>query len=341
MQPIRCLLLSLGADMRRREFLGALGSAAAWPVVARAQQSGLTPLVVVWFGGLADDPAIQSRRNVFRDALHELGWIDGHNIRLEHRSTIGADQNRAVAAELAVLKPDAIVTGTAPVLAAAYRQTKTIPIVFMQVTDPVSDGFVASLARPGGNVTGFTIFEHSFAGKWLEMLKEVVPTLMRVAVMQNPDHPAWNAYVRAIRDVASGMGIEVTPTPASGPAEVEAALAAFGQMPNGGVILLPSALVTTNRSLIAAATLRHRLPSIYVVRDYPASGGLMSYGIDGTEQFRQAASYVNRILKGAKPAELPVQASSKFEMVINLKTANALGITVPPTMLGRADEVIE
>ena len=327
--------------MRRREFVAALGGVSLAPLAAQAQQSGRTPVVVVWFGGLADDPAVQSRRIVFRDALQEMGWVDGRTIRLEHRSTIGADQNRAVAAELDGLKPDVIVTGTAPVLAAAYRQTKTIPIVFMQVTDPVSDGFVASLARPGGNVTGFTIFEHSFAGKWLEMLKEVVPTMTRVAVMQNPDHPAWNAYVRAIRDVALGMGIEVTPTPASGPAEVEAALAAFGRTPNGGVILLPSALVTANRGLIAAATLRHRLPSIYVVRDYPASGGLMSYGIDGIEQFRQAASYVNRILKGAKSADLPVQASSKFEMVINLKTAKTLGITVPATMLGRADEVIE
>jgi putative tryptophan/tyrosine transport system substrate-binding protein len=333
--------LSLGGDMRRREFLGVLGGAASWPIATRAQQRVRTPLVVVWFGGLADDPAIQTRRSIFRDALQELGWIDGRTVRLEHRASIGADQNLAVASELDAFKPDAIVTGTAPVLAAAYRQTKTVPIVFMQVTDPVSDGFVASLARPGGNVTGFTIFEHSFAGKWLEMLKEVVPTMTRVAVMQDPDHPAWNAYVRAIRDVASRMTVEVTPTPVSGPIEAEAAIAAFGQVPNGGVILLPSAVVTTNRTLIAAATLRHRLPSIYVVRDYPASGGLMSYGIDGIEQFRQAASYINRILKGAKPAELPVQASTKFEMVINQKTAKALGITVPATMLGRADEVIE
>ena len=206
-----------------------------------------------------------------------------------------------MAAELAALGPDVIVTGTAPVLAAAHGRTKTIPIVFMQVTDPVSDGFVASLARPGGNVTGFTIFEHSFAGKWVEMLKEVVPTMTRVAVMQNPDHPAWNAYVRAIREVAPGMGLEVTPAPARRPDEIEAALAAFAQTPNGGVILLPSPLVTTNRELIAASTLRHRLPSIYVVRIYPASGGLMSYGLDSSAQIREAADYVNRILKGAKP----------------------------------------
>jgi len=299
------------------------------------------PRVLVWMGGSADDPEVQLRHRLARDRLRELSWIDGRSIRFEHRSTIGTDQNSAVAAELAALKPDVIVTGTAPVLAAAYRQTKTIPIVFTQVTDPVSDGFVASLARPGGNVTGFTIFEHSFAGKWLEMLKEVVPTMTRVAVMQNPDHPAWNAYVRAIRDIASNMSVEVTPAPATGRADIEEALAAFGRPPNGGLILLPSPLVTVNRELIAAQALRHRLPSIYVVRAYPQSGGLMSYGVERGAQMSEAAGYVDRILKGAKPGDLPVQSSSKFEMVFNLKTAKALGITVPATMLGRADEVIE
>jgi len=325
--------------MRRREFLCALGGTAAWPLTAYGQ--GRAPLVLVWFGGSAGDPETQRRHDIVRDALRELGWIDGHNVRLEYRSSMKAEQNRAVVAEIAALSPSVILTGTAPVLAAAHRQTKTVPIVFIQVTDPVSDGFVESLARPGGNVTGFTIFEHSFAGKWLEMLKEVVPAMTRVAVMQNPDHPAWNAYLNAIREVASRMGVEVTPAPARNADEVEAALAAFGQQPNGGVILLPSPLVTTNRALIAASTLRFHLPSIYVVRLYPASGGLMSYGIDTFDQVRQAANYVDRILKGAKPGELPVQAAGKFEMAFNLKTAKALGITIPATMLGRADEVIE
>ncbi len=325
--------------MRRREFLYALGGTAAWPLTVHGQ--GRAPLVLVWFGGSASDPEIQRRHDIVRDALRDLGWTGGRNVRLEHRSSMNAEQSRAVAAEIAALSPSVILTGTAPVLAAAHRQTKDVPIVFIQVTDPVSDGFVESLARPGGNITGFTIFEHSFAGKWLEMLKEVVPAITRIAVMQNPDHPAWNAYVNAIRVVAATMKVEVTPAPASNAAEVEAALAAFGQQPNGGVILLPSPLVTTNRELIAELTLRYRLPSIYIVRLYPASGGLMSYGVDTFDQVRQAANYVDRILKGAKPGELPVQAAGKFEMVFNLKTAKALGITVPATMLGRADEVIE
>jgi putative ABC transport system substrate-binding protein len=326
--------------MRRRDFIASFGGAAiGWATAARAQ--GRPPLVLVWLGGSASDPETQTRNQTIREALQALGWVDGRNIRFEYRSSLNAEQARAVAGELAALAPSVVVTGTAPVLAAAHRQTKTIPIVFMQVTDPVSDGFVASLARPGGNVTGFTIFEHSFAGKWLEMLKEVYPAMTRVAVVQNPDHPAWNAYVRAIRDIASTMNVEVTPAPASDAAEVGAALTAFAQSPNGGVILLPSPLVTTNRNRIAAWTLRHRLPSIYIVRLYPAVGGLMSYGIDTPELTRQVAGYVDRILRGARPGELPVQSASRFEMVFNLTTAKALGITVPATMLGRADEVIE
>jgi putative ABC transport system substrate-binding protein len=329
-------------DTRRREFLGVLGGAVVWPLTARAQQAGRIPNVAVWFGGAANDPEVQSRATAFRDTLRELGWVEGRNVRLEYRWTeVSAEQIRTVAAELVALNPDVVVTTGAPILAALHRQTKTIPIVFTLVTDPVVDGFVASLARPGGNVTGFTIFEHSFAGKWLEMLKEVVPTMTRVAVMQNPDHPAWNAYRRAVSTIALGMGVEVTAAPANTPAEIEAALAAFAGTPNGGLVLLPSAIGTVHRELVANLAVRHRLPSIYSLRQYAVSGGLMSYGIVITEPYRQAATYVDRILRGAKPGELPVQASSKFEMVINLKTAKAPSITVPPTMLGRADEVIE
>jgi putative ABC transport system substrate-binding protein len=331
--------------MRRREVLGLLGSAAAaWPLAARAQQAGRAPHIVIWFGGVATDPVGQQNEAVFRDTMRGLGWVDGRNVRIEVRwiaSSFGAEEMRAAAVELAALNPDVIVTTGAPILGALHGQTKTIPIVFTQVTDPVGDGFVANLARPGGNITGFTIFEHSFAGKWLEMLKEVVPSMTRVAVMQDAGHPAWSAYLRVIGAIASGMGIEVTPAPVSNPAEIEAALSSFARTPNGGLVLLPSGLVTLHREVIAAAALRHRLPSIYLARLYATSGGLMTYGPAISEPYRQAATYVDRILKGAKPGELPVQAASKFEMVINLKTATALGVTVPPTMLGRADEVFE
>jgi putative ABC transport system substrate-binding protein len=245
------------------------------------------------------------------------------------------------AAELAALRPDVIVTTGAPILGALHRETKAIPIVFTQVTDPVSDGFVANLARPGSNITGFTIFEHSFAGKWLEMLKEIVPGMTNAAVMQGAGHPAWGAYLQAIREVAAGKHVEITPMPITNPDEIDAKLDSFGRAPNGGLIILPSPQVTRHRDVMAGAALRNRLPSIYLDHLYPASGGLMSYGPTQPEAYRQAATYVDRILKGANPGELPVQAASKFEMIINLKTAKALGITVPATMLGRADEVIE
>jgi putative ABC transport system substrate-binding protein len=329
--------------VNRRRFITLLGGAAAWPIAARAQQEGRIRLVIIWIGGGGNDPSSQQRAVMFRETMRRLGWIDGHNVKIDVRfpTTNAAEETSAAAAELAALNPDVIVTTGAPILGALHRVTKTVPIVFTLVTDPVTDGFVASLARPGGNITGFTIFEHSFAGKWLEMLKEVVPDITRVAVMQNPDHPAWNAYLRAIGAVASGMGVEVTAAPVNSAADIRAAIEAFARVPNGGLVLLPSPVATAHREVIASAAMRHGLPSIYLARIYPESGGLMSYGIDLLEPYRQAAAYVDRILKGARPGELPVQAASKFEMVINLKTAKALGITVPPTMLGRADEVIE
>jgi putative ABC transport system substrate-binding protein len=328
--------------MRRREFLGALGGAAAMPLAARAQ-TGRVPLVALWVGGLSpDDPQSRLRANAFRDGLRELGWIDGRNVRLEYRSSvINTEQVRATATELIALNPDVIVTSGAPALAEAHRQTKTIPIVFTLVTDPVRDGFVASLARPGGNVTGFTIFEHSFAGKWLELLKEIVPGIRRVAVMQNPDHPAWNAYMGVIKAIASGISVEMVPAPVSSLADIEAAFAAFGRAPNSGLVVLPSNIGTAYSEPIAKLALRNGLPSIYSLRIYPMSGGLMSYGVVTTEPYRQAATYVDRILKGTKPAELPVQAATKFEMVINLKTAKALDLEVPLSLQQRADEVIE
>jgi len=332
--------------MRRRDFMTLLsGATAAWPLATHAQQSGRVPRVVFWMGGAGpSDPEEQRYSAAFHESLRRLGWVDGRNIRVEQRwigDRAEAAAIQAFAAELDTLGADVIVTTGAPILAALHRRTKITPIVFTMVTDPVSDGFVTSLARPGGNITGFTIFEHSFAGKWLEMLKEVAPGVTRVAVLQNPDHPAWNAYQRAIGAIAQPMGVEVVPAPASNTAEITSALDAFARTPNGGLIVLPSGIGSRHRQVIADAALRHRLPSIYHVRMYPASGGLMSYGVSQPDIYAQAATYVDRILKGAKPGDLPVQAASKFEMVINLKTAKALGITVPATMLGRADEVIE
>jgi putative ABC transport system substrate-binding protein len=303
------------------------------------------PRVVFWTGGaFPDDPIGQRNMIALRDALRGFGWIDSRNVQVDARwapVTFAGEELRAAAAGLAAEKPDVIVTTGAPILGALHRQTKAVPIVFTMVTDPVRDGFVASLARPGGNITGFTIFEHSFAGKWLEMLKDAVPSMTRLAVMQNPDHPAWNAYLGAITAIAPGLGVEVTPTPVTSIPDIEPALAAFARAPNGGLVVLPSQVGTQHGAVIADAALRHRLPSTYSLRSFPAAGGLMSYGVVQVEAIRQAATYVDRILKGAKPGELPVQAATKFEMVINLKTAKALGITVPPTMLGRADEVIE
>jgi putative ABC transport system substrate-binding protein len=328
--------------MRRRQLIAGLGSVAVVGPRGAWGQPGHVPHVVLWVGGSADDLDVQKRAAAFAAAMKELGWENGRNARIEYRwsdNTLGATPSDT--ADLIGRNPDVIVTTGAPILAALHRETKTIPIVFVLVTDPVNDGFVSSLARPGANITGFTIFEHSFAGKWLEMLKEAVPTMTRVAVMQNQDHPAWSAYLQAVRTVARGIGVEVTPTPVNNPAQIDPALDEFGRLPNGGLLILPSGLGTAYRKVVADAALRNRLPSISSLRIYATSGGLMSYGIVISEPYRQAATYVDRIFKGAKPGELPVQASSNFEMVINTKTAKALGITMPPTMLGRADEVIE
>jgi putative ABC transport system substrate-binding protein len=315
-------------DVRRREFITLLGgAAAAWPVAARAQQIGQVARVVLWLGGLGpSDPETQRVAAAFRESMRGLGWVDGRNLRIDLRwigAAFSAQEMSAAATETISLSPDVVVTTGAPILAALQSETKTIPLVFTFVTDPVSDGFVASLARPGGNITGFTIFEHSFAGKWLEMLKEVVPGMTRVAVMQNPDHPAWTAYLRALGTIAPRIGVEVRPTPVSSVVDIAPALDAFARVPNGGLIILPSAVGTQHREAIASAALRHRLPSIYSLRMYPQAGGLMSYGVTRSEPYSQAATYVDRILKGAKPAELPVQAAAKFEMVFNLKTATS------------------
>jgi putative ABC transport system substrate-binding protein len=326
----------------RRAFIMLLGGAAAWPLAAGAQQGDRVARIAAWIGGAANDQEAQARAATFRDSLRELGWVEGRNLRIEYRWAINSpEQNRVDAAALVALNPEVIMSTGAPALAALHGQTRTIPIVFVFVTDPVRDGFVASFANPGGNITGFTIFEHSFAGKWLEMLKDAAPSMTRVAVMQNPDHPAWTTYLRAIDTVAPTLGVEVTPAPVNNAADIEHALDAFARRQNGGLLVLPSSIGVSHRDLIARVAARHRLPSIYSERSFPTAGGLMSYGVVRNVPYRQAANYVDRILKGAKPSELPVQASAKFELVLNLKTAKTLGLDISPSLLARADEVIE
>jgi putative ABC transport system substrate-binding protein len=329
--------------IRRREFVALLGgTAVGWPLTVRAQQPERMRRIGFWVGEPETDPNSQRRVTAFKQGLAELGWIEGRTVQIEYRwPIIDGEQVRADAESLIALAPDVIVTTGAPTVAVFKRLTRTIPIVFTFVTDPVRDGLVETLAHPGGNITGFTIFEHTMAGKWVEMLKEVAPGVTRVAVMQNPEHPAWTTYLSAITGVASSAGVAVTPLPVRDAEEIRRAIADFVDAPNGGLIVLPSGVAAFYRDLIVAATGRHRLPAIFPERIFTEAGGLISYGVVLSEMYRQAARYADRILRGAKPSELPVQAATKFELIINLKTAKALRLDIPPTLLARADEVIE
>jgi putative ABC transport system substrate-binding protein len=330
--------------MRRRELIRALGgAAAAWPLLARAQQQPeRMRRIGFWVGEPESNPNAQRRVGAFRQGLQNLNWREGHNIKIEYRWTIlDLDRIRDDAASLVALDPDVIVTTGAPTVAALRQITRSIPIVFTFVTDPVRDGFVESLSHPGGNITGFMIFEHTMAGKWLEILKEAAPHITRVAVMQNPEHPAWPTYLNAIATVAPSVGVQVTPTPVHDPAEIEQAISAFAGEPNGGLIVLPSGIAVNYRDQVIAKALQHRIPAIFPERVFAESGGLVSYGVVQSEMYRLAATYADRILKGSKPSELPVQLATKFELVINLKTAKALDLSVPLQLQQRADEVIE
>jgi putative tryptophan/tyrosine transport system substrate-binding protein len=330
------------ACIGRRDFITLLGGVAAWPLAARAQQGERIRRVGFWAGEPETDPNARRRVAAFKQGLAELGWIEGRTVQIEYRwAIIDAERVRADAESLIAVAPDVIVTTGAPTVALFKRLTRTIPIVFTFVTDPVRDGLVETLAHPGGNITGFTIFEHTMAGKWVEMLKEVAPGVTRVAVMQNPDHPAWTTYLSAITGVAPSAGVAVTPHPVHDADEIRHAIADFARAPNGGLIVLPSGVAAFYRDVIVAAAGRHRLPAIFPERFFVESGGLISYGVVLSEMYRQAARYADRILRGAKPSELPVQAATKFELVINLKTAKTLGLEVPPSLLARADEVIE
>jgi ABC-type uncharacterized transport system substrate-binding protein len=290
----------------------------------------------------ADDPESQARLAAFAQGLQQSGWTIGHNVRIDHRfAGTNADDLRRSAAELVALAPDVILAQSSWAIVPLLQATRTIPIVFTIVADPVGAGFVDSLARPGGNATGFTNFEYAFGGKWLELLKEIAPGVTRVAVIRESGTAAGPAQFGAIQAVAPSLGVELRPIDLRDASEFERAITAFAQGPNGGVIVTGSAAAVVHRKLIAALAARNRLPAVYNSRYFVADGGLISYGFDAVDQFRRAAGYVDRILKGEKPADLPVQAPVKYELVINLKTAKALGIDLPTSVLARADEVIE
>jgi putative ABC transport system substrate-binding protein len=327
--------------MRRRELLGILGGAAGWPLVARAQQSGEMRRVAVLLGSAESDLEAQSLIGRTRHRLEELGWSEGRTIRIEYRWTAG-DNNRlrAYATELAQLKPDVIVCEGTPVVAALQQATRTIPIVFVNANNPIGSGFVASIARPGGNITGLVSFEPDMGGKWLETLKEIAPDVARVALIYNPQTHTGQHF-QSIDSVSQTLAVKAIRLPFSNAAEIERALGDFAREPKGGLLVLPDISTNLYNDLICTLAARHRLPAIYPFRHFITNGGLTSYGADTKDMYRKLAEYVDRILRGAKPADLPVQTPTKFELIINLKTAKALGIDIPPPLLGRADEVIE
>ena len=329
--------------MRRREFITLLGgaTAAGWPLSARAQQPERMRRIGVLMNLAKDDPESKSRLAALVQGLQQLGWSEGRNLRIDTRWGIGsADSFRGYAAELVALAPDAIIASGAT-LVALQQVTRTVPIVFVNVTDPVGGGFVESLAQPGGNTTGFTPFEIGFSAKWLELLKEIAPRVTRAAVIRDAVYTVGTAQFGAIQAVAPSLGVVVSPVGVGDAHEIERAVAAFARSPNDGLIVTAAPSTATHRALIITLAARHRLPAVYPYRYFVTSGALISYGPDTVDPFRRAAGYVDRILKGEKPADLPVQAPNKYELVINLKTAKTLGLEIPPTLLARADEVIE
>jgi putative tryptophan/tyrosine transport system substrate-binding protein len=327
--------------MRRRTFITMVGGAAAWPLAARAQQGERVRRIGVLTYGAAGDTEGQARLAAFTQALGQLGWSEGRNLRIDARWANAGNLQRH-AAELVAAAPDVLLAATGtPTVAPLLQATRTIPIVFAIVIDPVGAGFVASLAQPGGNATGFTIYEYSMSGKWLELLKEIAPGVTRAAVLRDPAVASGTGQFGAVQIVAPALGVQVTPADVRDAGEIERALAAFARGSNGGVIVTGSALGIVHRELIVTVAARHKLPTVFPNRVYVTGGGLISYGPNLLDQFRRAAGYVDRILRGEKPADLPVQAPTKFELVINLKTAKALGLEIPSSVLARADEVIE
>jgi putative ABC transport system substrate-binding protein len=328
--------------MKRREFITLLGSAAAWPLAARAQQPEQMRRIGVLMNRAADNPEGQVAVAAFRQALQQLGWSDGRNIRIDTRWGVNdIDRDRRDAAELVALAPDVILASGTPSVAALQHITRSLPIVFVGVTDPVGAGLVDTLAQPGGNVTGFMLLEYSSSGKWLELLKQIAPLVKRVDVLRDTANPAGIAQFGAIQGAAQSLGVEVSPVNVRDAGEIERAVAVFARSANGGLIVTGSASASVHRDLIIALAAKYKLPAVYPNRYMVTDGGLISFGADLIDQYRRAAGYVDRILKGEKSADLPVQAPTKYETVINLKTAKAVGLIVPPSLLTTADEVIE
>jgi putative tryptophan/tyrosine transport system substrate-binding protein len=326
----------------RREFIMLLGgAAAARPLVARAQQPDTVRRIGVLMGLPEDDPETKARLAKFRGELKRLGWSEGRDLRIDTRFAPAGAQAQVLAKELVDLRPDVLLAHSAQIAAVLQRQTRAIPIVFVNVSDPIGAGFVDTLARPGANLTGLMHYEEGIVGKWLALLKEIAPRLARTALMADPKSPVFDYFVRSANAASPSLAIEVVPGPVENAADIERVFDAFARQSDGGLLLPPDITTLTHRDLIVALAARHRLPAVYSFRVFVTAGGLMSYGTDQVEMFGQTASYIDRILRGAKPADLPVQAPTKYETVLNLKTAKALGLTVPPGLLVAADEVIE
>ena len=327
----------------RRELIAALGSAAAWPLTARGQQPDRARRIGVLMAYPESDPEGQAWVAAFREGLQKLGWTEGRNVQIETRwAAADVEAMQRFAKEFVAQQPDLILSSGTPTTTALLQQTHTIPIIFANVVDPVGSGFVASFPRPDGNVTGFVVSEPTMAGKWLELLKEIAPRVTRVAMLFNPaTAPFAEYYLNPFRGAAAALAVEAITAPVSDTSALESVIATLAREPNGGIVVMPDAFENVHRAEVTSLAARYRLPAVYQRRIFTEVGGLLSYGNDLTDNFRRAAVYADRILKGAKPSELPVQAPVKFELVINLKAATALGLTVPPTLLGRADKVIE
>jgi putative ABC transport system substrate-binding protein len=332
----------MASHIGRREFLATFGGAAvAWPLTAGAQQGERVRRLGVLMSTGERDPETQLRLGAFREGLQKLGWAEGRNLRIDYRWGAGSIELATYAAELVALKPDVIFGAPSAAAVALHRETRTIPVVFAQVPDPVALGMVESLSRPGGNITGFALFEFAIALKWLELLKQIAPHVTRVGILYDPEQPTWPGYIKTIEATAPSFKVQILPREVRDAEAIEGAIATLVAETNGGLIVLPGALLLRHRDLIISLAARHRLPSIFAFRYFVTGGGLASYGMNNLDLYRRAAGYVDRVLKGEMPANLPVQFADKFELIINVKTAKTLGLEVPVSLLARTDEVIE